>query len=97
MENQPTLADRLAPKWGWFPVLRARRRKSAPEWDPTAERSTHLRSGKMDTRNGETRHVLSLPCAEAGDQAACPDGVGCPNLQAPFGEKLTPGVMPRIC
>jgi len=34
MENQPTLANRLAPKWGWIPVLRAKRRKTAPEWDP---------------------------------------------------------------
>jgi len=32
----------------------------------------------MDTRNGETRHVLSLPCAGAGDRATCRDGVGCP-------------------
>jgi hypothetical protein len=97
MENQPTLADRLAPKWGGVPVLRAKRRKSAPEWDPAAERGTSLRPRQMDTRNGETRHVLSLPCAGAGDQAVCRGGVGCPNLQVPLGEKLMPGVMPRIC
>jgi hypothetical protein len=65
MENQPTLADRLAPKWGWDPVLRAKRRKTAPEWDPTAERSTSLRPRQMDTRNGETRHVLSLKRTES--------------------------------
>ena len=30
----------------------------------------------MDTRNGETRRVLSLPRAGAGDQAASHVGVG---------------------
>ena len=98
MENQPTLVDRLAPKWGWIPVLRAKRRKTALEWDPVRKRSTHLRSRQMDTRNGETRHVLSLPCAGEGDQAACRDGVGCPKPVLSQAEgKLRPGVTPRIC
>ena len=49
----------------------------------------------MDTRNGETRHVLSLPCAGEGDQAACRDGVGCPKPVVSQAEgKLRPGVMP---
>jgi hypothetical protein len=94
MENQPTLANvrckqtQAGPKWGWFQVLRAKRRKTALVANPAY--STHLRSHQMDSRNGETRHVLSLPWAGAGDQATCRDGVGCP-------KKPRSGVMPRIC
>jgi len=49
----------------------------------------------MGTRNGETRHVLSLPCAGEGDRAACRDGVGYPKPALSQAEgKLMPGVTP---
>ena len=89
MENQPTLAyvcqkrTRAGPKMGMDPGLACpaaqdcARMGSGVKHPPKVTQTCPELAEGMDTRNGETRHVLSLPRAGAGDQAASRDGVGC--------------------
>jgi len=97
MENQPTLAyvcqkrTRAGPKMGMDPGLACPAAQDCAQMGPGVKHPPKVTQNGhrvvFTRRNRETRHVLSLPCAGAGDQAASRDGVGCP-------KKLMPGVMP---
>jgi hypothetical protein len=82
----------LVPKMGMDPGLACPAAQDCAQMGPGVKHPPKVTQNGyrvvFTRRNRETRHVLSLPCAGAGDQAASRDGVGCP-------KKLMPGVIPR--